>query len=224
MRSPSDNLLQLISELQLCGSQDVVACEPTVRLLCRDLPDFDSVWIDALAQRRVLTPWQADVLQSPDPHQLRVGQYVLTEQLGNNTFQGREVGSHTTVAVHRLPDANPKSTANDDRALGTLIQRAEQLRGTAPVAITLPFALTETEASAPPSVVSEFVPGWNADELLIRGGRLPWPVVAEIGQQLLTALAWLESHDLHHGEIVLRNVRLRPDGKAVLVAPFVARQ
>ncbi|HIE99360.1 MAG: hypothetical protein ABGZ23_04595 [Fuerstiella sp.] len=224
MRSPSDNLLQLVSELQLCSPQDVAACEATVRLLCRDLPDFDSVWIDALAQRGVLTPWQANVLQSSDPHQLRVGQYVLTEQLGNNTFRGRDLDSHDTVAVHRLPDANGTSTVHDGRVLGTLIQRAEQLRRTAPVAIAVPFALTESESSAPPSVVSEFVPGWNADELLIRGGRLPWPVVAEIGQQLLTALAWLESHDLHHGEIVLRNVRLRPDGKAVLVAPFVARQ
>ncbi|MCP4783789.1 MAG: hypothetical protein GY903_19710 [Fuerstiella sp.] len=224
MRSPSDNLLQLISELQLCDQQDVAACEATVRLLCRDLPDFDSVWIDALAQRRVLTPWQADVLQSPDPHQLRVGPYVLTEQLGNNTFLGRKIDSHDTVVVYRLPDANSESAAYSDRAPGTLIQRAEQLRGTSPVAIALPFALTETEASAPPSVVSEFVPGWNADELLIRGGRLPWPVVAEIGQQLLTVLTCLESHDLYHGEIVLRNVRLRPDGKAVLVAPFVARQ
>ena len=224
MRSPSDNLLQLISDLQLCGPQDVVACEATVRLLCRDLPDFDSVWIDALAQRRVLTPWQAHVLQSPDPHHLRVGQYVLTEQLGNNTFQGRKVDSHDTVAVHRLPDANPESSAYDGRVLAALIQRTEQLRGSAPVAIAVPFALTETESSAPPSVLSEFVPGWNAGELLIRGGRLPWPVVAEIGQHLLTALAWLESHDLHHGEIVLRNVRLRPDGRVVLVAPFVARQ
>ena len=90
--------------------------------------------------------------------------------------------------------------------------------------IALPMALTESGSSSAPGVVSDFVPGWNADELLNRGGRLPWPVVAEIGQQLLTALAWLESNELHHGEIVLRNVRLRPDGRAVLVAPFVARQ
>ena len=146
MRSPSDNLLQLISELQLCTQQDVAACEATVRLLCRDLPDFDSVWIDALAQRRVLTPWQAQVLQSPAPHQLRVGQYVLTEQLGNRTYQGREVDSHGTVVVHRLSAANPNSTACDDHVLGTLIQRAEQLRGATPIAIALPFALTESKS------------------------------------------------------------------------------
>ena len=224
MRSPSDNLLQLLSELKLCHAKDVAACEATVRVLCRDLPDFDSVWIDALAQRRILTPWQADILQSPDPHQLQVGQYVLTKQLGNRTFQGRKIGSHDAVAIRRLSDGEPKSTADCVRVSDAVIQRAENARSSAPAAIALPIAITESESSAAPSVVSDFVPGWNAQELLIRGGRLPWRVVAEIGRQLLTALAWLESNELHHGEIVLRNVRLRPDGRAVLVAPFVARQ
>lgn len=224
MRSPSDNLLQLLSELKLCHAKDVAACEATVRVLCRDLPDFDSVWIDALAQRRILTPWQADILQSPDPYQLRVGQYVLTKQLGNKTFQGRRIDSHDAVAVRRLSDGGSKSTADCVRGPYALLPRAENAQSSAPDTIVLPIAITESESSAAPSVVSDFVPGWNAQELLTRGGRLPWHVVAEIGQHLLTALAWLESNELYHGEIVLRNVRLRPDGRAVLVAPFVARQ
>ncbi|MDG1893880.1 MAG: protein kinase [Fuerstiella sp.] len=224
MRSPSDKLLHLLSELQLCDIKEVSACEPTVRLLCRDLPDFDSVWIDALAQRRVLTPWQADILNSSDPHRLRVGRYVLTRQLGNSTFLGRELDSYNTVAVRRLSAADSKSTVACARTMEALVQRAEQAGVSGPDTISLPLTVTESKPSAPASVVSEFVPGWNADELLIRGGRIPWPVVAEIGRQLLNAITWLESQELHHGEIVLRNVRVRPDGKAVLVAPFVARQ
>ncbi|MCP4505852.1 MAG: hypothetical protein GY826_05580 [Fuerstiella sp.] len=224
MRSPSDNLLQLISELELCDAKDVAGCEATVRRLCRDLPDFDSVWIDALTQRRIITPWQAGVLQSNAPHRLRVDRYVLTKQLGNNTFLGREIGSRNMVAVRRLGDESAESTGDCGRRLAALIQRTENARGSAPVTIALPLELAEPESSSVPSVVSEFIPGWNAEELLIRGGRLPWPVVAEIGQQLLTALAWLESQELHHGEIVLQNIRLRPSGRTVLVAPFAARQ
>ena len=193
MRSPSDRLLQLLSELQLCDIKEVSACESTVRLLCRDLPDFDSVWIDALAQRRVLTPWQADMLNSSDAHQLRVGQYVLTRQLGNSTFLGRELDSHNSVAVRRLSAADSESTATCVQAMQALTRRAEHAGVSWPDTISLPLSVTESEPPSGASVVSAFIPGWNTDELLIRGGRLPWPVVAEIGQQLLKTLAWLEA-------------------------------
>ncbi|MFO0999286.1 MAG: protein kinase [Planctomycetaceae bacterium] len=71
--------------------------------------------------------------------------------------------------------------------------------------------------------MSPFIPGWSMEELLIRGGRLPWPVVAEIGRELLTVLGWLESVRLLHGDLVARNVRMDPTGRIHLVDPFVHR-
>ena len=61
------------------------------------------------------------------------------------------------------------------------------------------------------------------EELLIRGGRLPWEVVAEVGRELLSALTWLESARLLHGDLVPRNVRLDPRGGIHLVDPFSRR-
>ena len=60
MRQPSDNLIDFLLEQKLCTRHDVERCEPCVRRLCHDLPDFDSVWLDALVQNHVLTSWQAD--------------------------------------------------------------------------------------------------------------------------------------------------------------------
>ena len=59
MLAPSDQLIDRLTQLELCSSADIVACEPLVRKLCDGLPDFESVWLDALVQRRILTPWQA---------------------------------------------------------------------------------------------------------------------------------------------------------------------
>src|SRR5207247_126407 len=48
-----------------------------VRRLARDLPRFESVWIDALAQARLLTPYQASEITAGRGHQLLVGPYVI---------------------------------------------------------------------------------------------------------------------------------------------------
>jgi len=53
---PSRELSQRLAEWRLCTPQDVQRCRRAVRSLVRDLPSFDSVWIDVLLQHRLLTP------------------------------------------------------------------------------------------------------------------------------------------------------------------------
>ena len=217
MRWPSDNLIQQLRELKLCSRADVEACEPVVSSLCNDLPDFDSVWLDALTQQRSITPWQASQLESGDTNILRLDEILLESELGRHTFLGND-GSQTVVA-HRLEVADQSPLRG---RLSALIDRVADAAASSrvPSSICLPDNLIEFDESRV-FVVSEFVSGWSADELLIRGGRFPSRAVAEIGRQLFKGLAWLESNDQVHGEIVLRNLRITRTGAVVLVAPFI---
>lgn len=242
MRSPSNNLSELLRNLQLCTPQELAACERRVRRLCHDLPDFDSVWLDALVQQRVLTPWQVEVLQSVQPQRLQVGEYLLRQPLGRQTWLGQHPAGGAACVCRALsmsvltanPDIAPSGASGLPADAATAHQRLQELLSTlqrarlrSPESLLLPLQVISRKsadaADLPPQwyVVSAFVPGWSLDELLIRGGRIPWKAVVEIGRDLLAALAWLESVRQLHGEIVLRNVRLTPQGRVVLTSPFV---
>ena len=49
--------------------------------LAGELPQFDSVWLDALAQARILTPFQVAELGAGRGQALRIGPYLLCERL-----------------------------------------------------------------------------------------------------------------------------------------------
>ncbi len=244
MPSPSDNLVHQLIESQLCSRQDIDACEPIVRRLCHDLPDFDSVWLDALVQRRILTPWQASTLQSAHPERLHQGGYRLLEPLGQETFLGRSVTGDRLVALREVaedytprPGSHQALELTDERTgeapdsqqwrltwLEDIVETLDRNRRGAPASLELPTQVFPHEGAENKLwLISSYVHGWRLDELLVRGGRMPWPAVVEIGRDLLAAVQWLEGLKLVHGDISLRNIRLRPNGQAVLVDPFVAR-
>lgn len=230
MRRPSEKLRQLLHDLQLCTDQELAACERRVQRLCHELPDFDSVWLDALVQQHTLTPWQATVLQSSSPGRLRIDEYSCREQLGRFSLHAVSVESGRHVVLHRIGDRQVED-ASQQAWLRSQLERLEPALSSSPPSLGLPRRLL-TVPSADSShagsekprrqaevvfAASSFVPGWTVQELLIRGGRIPWPVVAEIGAQLLQGLGWLEAQGTVHGDINLHNVRLTPQGNTVLV-------
>ncbi len=99
----------------------------------------------------------------------------------------------------------------------------EEYRAHISTAVCLPREYFPHEVEDGGWLVSPYVPGWSLDELLIRGGRLPWRVAGEIGRCVLQGVEELEQAGLVHGDISLRNIRLQADGQAVLVNPFTAR-
>ena len=219
MRMPSENLVELLTEFHLCGRKEIAACESRVRRLCHDLPDFDSVWLDALAQIDVITPWQAEIIQSNNPHQLQVGRFILREPLGEKTFLAKST-TNNRLAVLRKVQCDSKQ-AVVLAACENLIEDLDECRASVPTSLELPRELITQGDDI--YLASRFVSGYSADELLIRGGRLPSTIVREIGRQLLDAARWLEEHRKFHGNISLKNVRIQSNGEMVLVAPFVTR-
>jgi hypothetical protein len=110
MLSPSKQLSNSLTELQLCTPQQLLACEPEARRLTGDLPGFDSCWLDVLVAHRLLTPWQAERLQAADPLQMRQGSYRLREPLGRRTWQAETLDRSRLVVLSRLSERDQRET------------------------------------------------------------------------------------------------------------------
>ena len=215
MDPPSPQLVRRLASLGLCTPRDVSKCRRRVKRLARDLPTFDSIWVDALVQARRLTPFQARWLESGTPERLAVGPCVLVERIGSDGrfthYRGRLRDSRqrvTVTAVDRDPEA-PVAAVDRLRAL------ILTLRG-----FSHPGLLVPTGSGGEPSrpvAISPWVDGTSLHDLLIRRGRFAPDIVAGIAAQLADALSALQQHDCVHGDVRLRNVRLTRRGQAVLL-------
>jgi len=78
---PPQDLIALVERLELATARQVGRLARRARRLARGLPLFDSVWVDALAQARILTPFQAGEIRAGRGDSLRVGPYVLCRRL-----------------------------------------------------------------------------------------------------------------------------------------------
>ena len=211
--SPANkNLRDTLVRLNLCSDRDFRRCRRIVRKLARGIPAFDFVWIDALLQLGSLTPFQAKVLQSAPPEQLCIGSCVLLERLGagkdSETCRARTTQG-AIVVLKRLRAPNGEI---DAAGLRDCIDKA---RGLESPFVVVPHSLGE-QASAI-ILLSRSVSGPTCKELLIRRGRFPAEVVAEIGRHVAHGCAALEARALLHGQISLDNVRITGVGNAVLV-------
>ncbi|MCA9064469.1 MAG: protein kinase [Planctomycetaceae bacterium] len=242
---PSPQLVERLQRFELCSPADLRLCEPLVTQMCRDLPDFDSVWLDALVQLRFLTRYQAELLAEPEREVVIDRDLLLTERLGRRTEKAIDRSSRKVVVLRELH----VSQTTPAHASGRMQQLLDSLSASdrphpgivLPLRI-LPQASGEAENASstvqqnaedacgarsglkhPTLAVFPWTPGWRLDELLIRGGRLPWQAVAEVGRDLLQGMTWLESSRLLHGDIATCNVILTPSGNAVLTGALVRR-
>lgn len=215
IESLSSPLRERLLALRLCSERDLRRCRRHVRRLARDLPAFDSVWLDALVQTRALTPFQVRQLEADRPDRLVCGPCVLVAQLAagtrGGTFLARQppAPGFTTVKFIDCPDSRA----------GELISRLRDLIATLRTADSVHLGRFSHCEPTPAgcALISPYADGPSTAELLVRRGRFPAEVVAEIARQLLAALATLERVGVVHGDVRPANVRLRRDGLAVLV-------
>ncbi len=97
---PSTNLVNLLARLKLATAAQVQSMAPRVRRLAGDLGDFESVWVDALAQCRLLTPFQASEINAGRGDTLLHGPYVVAQPIGQPHFAAcYERTSHRNTAT-----------------------------------------------------------------------------------------------------------------------------
>lgn len=219
LEPPSATLLKTLSALNLCTPRELKRCRAYVRRVTRDLPTFDSIWIDGLVQTRRLTAFQAKWLEEGNAERLVIGPCLLLERLGGT--------ARAETYLARRRDANDlcvlKLTSTTPEQIKPLSERLSLLTAI-PLehpAIVVPQAAQVAEWPKGGEwrlvTISRYVRGPHLAELVVRRGRFPTSIVVEIGRQLLDGLAALEAHGLAHGEIGLTNVRITPNGQAVLV-------
>jgi eukaryotic-like serine/threonine-protein kinase len=79
--SPPPQLTALLERLGLANEAQLMRLGKRVRRLAGDLPRFESVWVDALVQARILTSFQAAEINAGRGAGLRIGPFILYEQL-----------------------------------------------------------------------------------------------------------------------------------------------
>jgi eukaryotic-like serine/threonine-protein kinase len=216
---PSPQLGTLLAELGLAGPRELRRCRPLVRRLARDLPTFDSVWIDALTQIRALTSFQARVLESEHPERLKVGPCVLLDELERDGRWTLHIARHRGTRRRCLLTCYHSAGPDLPRSRDSVRALISSLRGLFHPSIVVPQGCDEFNGRL--IVVSPFATGPTLQQLLIRRGRFPVPVVREIARQLLDGLSTLEQAGVCHGDLRLNTVRLSPRGQTILLNPGV---
>ena len=215
---PSVPLIGLLERLDLASPQQVRRVSRRVARLARDLPLFDSVWVDALVQARILTPFQAAEINAGRGDRLAVGPFTLCRPLDSagyaECFRARRRGTSELVRL-TLVRPEPERATHLLQAIEQLAQKSRQMP-----AVLAPLYEAGCDEGriwmAGPDVT-----GCTAAEWMVTHGRFPAEVVLEIARQMVAALAALEPLGDCHGDISAAALVLTPRGEIVLPQPGV---
>jgi serine/threonine-protein kinase len=217
MHQPPPPLIALLAPLGLAGSGAIRKAEKYVRRLARDLPQFDSVWIDALAQARLLTRFQAAELNAGRGALLRVGPYVLCQPLAEcpwiHTFRARHVDTGEGVRLAVAAVGN-ELAASGLRGLEGLVAAAGRL----PRDHVAPIFRAGGDGGRL-WAASPWIDGRTAAQWLVHRGRFPPPAVLEIARAMTAGLTALAKLGLCHGDVAAQSLLLTAAGDAVLLQP-----
>lgn len=206
----SATLSQHLRSLNLATDAQLRSCQRHFRQLVRDLPAFDSVWIDALIQEGVLTPFQGAMLSS-SPELLRRGRYVLVDRLPHDgwpvRYHARLLDGTQSAAIAELTTRGDELAKVRER----LGRHLTAVQGTVHRGLCLAAEMLEVDQAV--CAVSPLPTGESLDELFVRRGRFPGDVVAEIARQMFEGLARLEQAGTLHGDLRMRNVLLDAGGR-----------
>jgi len=220
MRSvPPANLVERLQRLHLATPAQVASAGARVRRLAGDLLEFESVWIDALAQAKVITPWQAGELNAGRGEQLVRGNYVLTGRLCAPGFAecylARHLESRDVVRLYVCD--RPQRPANETLSeLNSLVARELSAEG-------LPAILDYGTNGRSVWATCRVEEGISASAWLAENGRMPPAAVLQIARAMVEQLQVLERRGLTHGDISAAGILIDRTGAVELPAPGLRR-
>jgi eukaryotic-like serine/threonine-protein kinase len=151
---PSRRLQQILLGLKLCSPRDLRRCASRVKALSADLPAFDSVWLDALVQRRLLTSWQAQTIEADQPELLRIGPCIVEDRIGQShrsaTYLARLPDQQGQCVIKRVVVPSELRKPVNDR----LKQLIEKSPGLALSGIIVPHSVSEVPDVPMPELTS----------------------------------------------------------------------
>jgi len=151
---PSRRLQQILLGLKLCSPRELRRCASRVKALSADLPAFDSVWLDALVQRRVLTSWQAQTIEADQPELLRIGPCEVEDRISKShrsaTYLARLPDQKGQCVIKRVVvPAELRKPVND--RLKLLIEKSARL---SQPGIIVPHSVSEVPSTPLPQLAS----------------------------------------------------------------------
>lgn len=180
--------------------------------------DFSTpeVFFDWLQQGRLITPFQAWVLESDDSCPLVYGDYAISSRINDGPLQGQYIGYHRASGHPLLLEffRSPPGKNGDDlwQVLDSRCRRAATARSPFIVQIYEPVALPEYAF-----VVSELPSGTLLAEKVPRKARLPWKAAVTLIAQIGSGAQAFHAAGLVHGSLNPRAVwvqgKLRPQVK-----------
>ena len=213
---PSRKLLELLGRLGVVEARVAAMAHRARRLAC-GLPLFESVWVDALVQSRLLSRYQAVEISAGRGDLLRIGPYVIWQPLDwpfyAGSFRARHILTNDWV---RLVLAKNSDARRGDclRQLEALAARSATVRCRGAALVTAAGADGDRRW-----IVTPWVDGCSAAEWLIHNGRFPPEVVLEVARQVTASLADLEESGVCHGDLATQAAILCRDGEVVLLQP-----
>jgi serine/threonine-protein kinase len=216
---PPASLVDLLARLELALPAEVECMAPRVRRLARGLPAFEQVWVDALAQARRLTNFQASAIHAGRGEPLAIGSFVLyepLEELGYATvYRARELRTRRFARLLVLAAA-PAQVETWSKRLAELVRRTA--RADHP-------ALLHVESFGVAGerfwIAGRHVEAWSLAEWLIHRGRMPPAAVHDLARRMAEALAIAEQAGVMHGDLGPRQVAIGRKGELLLSLPGV---
>ena len=215
-REPSAQLIELVERLHLADARQVRSVASRVRRLAGDLPDCDSLWVDALAQARVLTPYVAAQINAGRGSALCHGPYVIRAPLFGPYYAECYTAQHVeTARLARLYVVRrPQSTSADiDESLTRLVDTLSPLAAQAAVAVDAGVTENGVWAACP------LVVGTTAAQWMVEHGRFPPNAVAAIALDMIATLETLHGHGVVHGDIGAAGLIIGRSGEISLPMP-----
>jgi eukaryotic-like serine/threonine-protein kinase len=246
-QEPPKQLLELMERTGLATAGQVRGVGRRAKRLARRLPLFESVWVDALAQARIITRFQAVRINAGHGDSLRVGPYLLDRSLPSagyvDCYQAREVESGGAFRLAIIEDCRFRGFK---KGSGTVVRSTRPTFGQCPaVPATVPdpflnlLGRLETLVLESSRLTSENLSpligagendgrvwaacrhhaGWSAADWMVHNGRFPPEVVLEIARRMLLGLIELEQAGFRHGDICSLGLTLTDKGRVVLSPP-----
>jgi serine/threonine protein kinase len=221
---PSKDLLELIERLQLADAEQVRALSGCVKPFTRDLPVFDSMWVDALVTAKILTPFQARKINAGRGDELLVADFVLAAPLSSppyaKVFRAKPRGTDRTVRL-LVAEVKESDRARVERALQLMLEISRRL----PRGVLVPIEQAGIDEAVSTKArlwaVCDDIDGITADEWLVANGRFPVEAALEIARQMNTVLAELERHELLHADLSVKGLLLDETGNVHLPMPGI---
>ncbi len=115
LEQPPVQLVTMLERMGLATAGQMARMGRRVKRLARDLPRFESVWVDALLQARILTPFQAAEINAGRGESLRIGPHVLYDRLPHPyyvaCYRARNIDTQQTTRLAVVENADARADA-----------------------------------------------------------------------------------------------------------------